>query len=185
MSCGKCGERRHSIPPDAGNPSTRNTATTCLQVVRAAFGLWWGHISLCRRSYLTHSPSASFALAVRVGLRLRPARCACRSRHESSVFLPRSARLVVFARRNSPLARCTRESHPLRHTHSPSRSRAAGRQSGWVSGFRPGRLALNPAFDLADEREVGGVSSHENEPVFSRPRFARGHACRFGAAGRV
>ena len=34
-----------------------------------------------------------------------------------------------------------------------------------VSGFRPRRLVPNPAFDLADEREVARVSSHEDESV--------------------
>jgi hypothetical protein len=39
-----------------------------------------------------------------------------------------------------------------------------------VSRSRPGRLIPNPAFDLADEREIAGISSHEDESVISGGR---------------
>lgn len=39
-----------------------------------------------------------------------------------------------------------------------------------ASRFRPGRLVPDPTFDLADEREIAGVSSHEDESVISGRR---------------
>ena len=36
-----------------------------------------------------------------------------------------------------------------------------------VSRCRPGRLVPNPAFDLADEREIAGVSRDEDESVIA------------------
>ena len=36
--------------------------------------------------------------------------------------------------------------------------------------LRPGRFVPNPAFNLADEREIDGVPRHEDKPVISRGR---------------
>jgi ABC-type transport system involved in cytochrome c biogenesis ATPase subunit len=39
-----------------------------------------------------------------------------------------------------------------------------------LSRFRPGGLVSNPAFDLTDEGEIGGVSSHDDESVIAGGR---------------